>query len=183
MTWSLRYAPHLGYRPPFQPLFAATVGSDDPVAHVQFAADNGFAGVLYAAARSRPPQEQQRVGAALAAQGLEAGCILYTTFDQLRNTSWATDSAEARAWIAAELGHAIEAAQRVGARRLAVLGGADPRRPRAEQHAAFVRNLRHAGDIAERAGVTLCLETLSRKAIPDMLLQHMPDALAAVRAA
>jgi hydroxypyruvate isomerase len=183
MSWSLRYAPHLGYRPPFQPLFAATVGSDDPVAHVKFAAEQGFAGVLYAAARARPPEEQQRVGAALAAHGMEAGCILYTTFDQLRNTSWGTDSAEARAWIAAELGQAIAAAQRVGARRLAVLGGADPQRPRDQQLAALVRNLRHAGDIAARAGVTLCLETLSRKAIPDMLLQHMPDALAAVRAA
>ena len=183
MTWSLRYAPHLGYRPPFQPLFAATVGSDDPVAHVQFAAEQGFAGVLYAAARARPPEEQQRVGAALAAHGMEAGCMLYTTFDQLRNTSWATDSAEARAWIEAELGQAIAAAQRVGASRLAVLGGADPQRPRDQQLAALVRNLRHAGDIAARAGVTLCLETLSRKAVPDMLLQHMPDALAAVRAA
>ncbi len=48
MTWSLRYAPHLGYRPPFQPLFAASVGSDDPVEQVKFAAGNGFAGALYA---------------------------------------------------------------------------------------------------------------------------------------
>lgn len=183
MTWALRYAPHLGYRPPFQPLFAALVGTDDPVAHVQFAADHGFAGVLYAAARARPPEEQQRVGAALAARGLEAGCILYTTFDHLRNTSWATDSAPARDWIAAELEQAIAAAQRVGAHRLAVLGGADPQRPRQEQLAALVGNLRHAGDIAARAGLTLCLETLSRKAIPDMLLQHLPDALAAVKAA
>ena len=100
MTWSLRYAPHLGYRPPFQPLFAATVGSDDPVDHIRFAADNGFAGVLYAAARARTAAEQHKVGDALAAHGLEAGCILYTTFDQLRNTSWATEGKEAREWIA-----------------------------------------------------------------------------------
>ena len=182
MTWSLRYAPHLGYRPPFQPLFAATVGSDDPVEQVRFAADNGFAGVLYAAARGRPPAEQQRVGEALAAHGLEPGCILYTTFDNLRNTSWATDSAEAREWIAAELAQATAAAQRVGATRLAVLGGADPQRPIAYQRAAFVQNLRLAADIASRAGLTLCLETLSRKSIPGMLLEHMPDALAVVRA-
>lgn len=183
MTWALRYAPHLGYRPPFVPLFAATVGSDDPVEHVRFAADNGFCGVLYAAACSRPPQEQQRVGDALAAHALEAGCILYTTFDQLRNTSWATDSAQARDWITAELALATATARRVGATKLAVLGGADPQRPMADQHAAFVQNLRYAGDIAARAGLTLCLETLSSKSIPDMLLQHMPDALAVVRAA
>ena len=182
MNWSLRYAPHLGYRPPFQPLFAATVGSDDPVAQIGFAADQGFAGVLYAAARGRSVQEQARVGEALAARGLEAGCILYTTFDQLRNTSWATDGAEARAWIAAELAQAACTAARVGAKRLAVLGGADPQRPIAYQRAAFVQNLRYAADIAARAGLTLCLETLSRKSIPGMLLEHMPDALAVVRA-
>lgn len=182
MTWSLRYAPHLGYRPPFQPLFAASVGSDNPVEQVRFAADNGFAGVLYAAARGRPPAEQQRVGQAIAAHGLEAGCILYTTFDNLRNTSWATDGAQARQWIAAELAQATATAQRVGAKRLAVLGGADPQRPIANQHAAFVRNLRYAGDIAARAGLTLCLETLSRKSIPGMLLEHMLDALAVVQA-
>jgi hydroxypyruvate isomerase len=182
MTWSLRYAPHLGYRPPLQPLFAATVGSDDPVAQVNFAADQGFAGVLYAAARGRPAQEQARVGEALAAHGLEAGCILYTTFDQLRNTSWATDGAEARAWIAAELSQAAGTAARVGAKRLAVLGGADPQRPIAYQRAALVQNLRYAADIAARAGLTLCLETLSRKSVPGMLLEHMPDALAVVRA-
>jgi hydroxypyruvate isomerase len=182
MTWSLRYAPHLGYRPPFQPLFAASVGSDDPVEQVRFAADNGFAGVLYAAARGRSPAEQQRVGEALATHGLEPGCILYTTFDNLRNTSWATDSADAREWIGAELAQATAAAQRVGAKRLAVLGGADPQRPIAYQRAAFVQNLRYAADIAARAGLTLCLETLSRKSIPGMLLEHMPDALAVVRA-
>jgi hydroxypyruvate isomerase len=152
------------------------------VEQVRFAADNGFAGVLYAAARGRPPAEQQRVGEALARHGLEPGCILYTTFDNLRNTSWATDSAEAREWIGAELAQAAAAAQRVGAKRLAVLGGADPQRPIAYQRAAFVQNLRYAADIAARAGLTLCLETLSRKSIPGMLLEHMPDALAVVRA-
>lgn len=182
MSWSLRYAPHLGYRPPFQPLFAATVGTDDPVEHVRFAAENGFAGVLYAAARGRPPVEQQRVGEAIAAHGLQAGCILYTTFDQVRNTSWATDSAEAREWIAAQLAEATAVAHRVGAQQLAVLGGADPQQPIAQQHAAFVQNLRYAADVVARDGLTLVLETLSRKSIPGMLLQHMPDALAVVLA-
>jgi hydroxypyruvate isomerase len=182
MTWFLRYAPHLGYRPPFEPLFAASVGSQDPVEQVRFAADNGFSGVLYAAARARPVEEQQRVGQALAARGLQAGCILYTTFDQLRNTSWSIDSAASREWIAAELATATAAAHRVGAKQLAVLGGADPQRPLADQHAAFTQNLRFAAEIAAREGLTLCLETLSRKSGYYMLLQHMPDALAIVRA-
>ncbi|MDM0050532.1 TIM barrel protein [Variovorax sp. J22R115] len=182
MTWNLRYAPHLGYRPPFDPLFCATVGSDDPVAHIEFARDQGFAGVLYAAARARTVDEQHRVGEALARNGLEAGCLLYTTFDKLRTTMWAVDTRNARDAIAAELRLAIDAARRIGAKRLAVLGGSDPERPMAKQHAAFTRNLRFAAEIAASAGVTLCLETLSNKSVPDMLLQHIADAYAIVRA-
>lgn len=179
----LRYAPHLGYRPPFQPLFSASVGSDDPVAHIEFAAAQGFAGVLYAAARGRAPQEQERVGRALADQRMAAGCVLYTTFDKLRHTAWATAGEEARTWIAAELSEAIAAARRVGSRQLAVLGGAHPQQPPALQRAALVDHLRWAGDLVAREGMVLCLETLSRKSIPDMLLQHIFDAYAVVKAA
>lgn len=182
MNWNLRYAPHLGYRPPFEPLFHASVGSDDPVSHVDYARDQGFAGVLYAAARGRSSDEQRRVGDALARTGLEAGCVLYTTFDKLRSTVWTFDTQEARDQIAMELKAGFEVADRVGARRLAVLGGADPHRPLPGQQAAFTENLRYAADLAAVAGVTLCLETLSRKSVPYMLLQHISDAHAIVRA-
>lgn len=182
MSWTLRYAPHLGYRPPFDPLFAALAGGDDPVDHVRFAAEHGFAGVLYAAARGRTAAEQERVGQALARHGLQAGCVLYTTFDQLRNTSWATDSDEARRWIAAELAQATAAARRVGSRQLAVLGGVDPQRPIGPQREAFAQNLRYAADLVARDGLVLCLETLNSQSVPGMLLHHMPDALAVVRA-
>lgn len=182
MSWTLRYAPHLGYRPPFEPMFSALVGSHDPVAHVAFAAEQGFAGVLYAAARARTAEEQTRVGQAIAQHGLQAGCVLYTTFDQLKNTSWATDSDEARRWIAAELAQATATAQRVGARQLAVLGGAHAHQPIDPQREAFVQNLRRAADLAARDGLVLCLETLNSQSVPGMLLHHMPDALAVVRA-
>jgi hydroxypyruvate isomerase len=182
MSWTLRYAPHLGYRPPFEPLWRASVGSSDPLAHVQFAADQGFAGVLYAAARGRPVAEQEAVGAALARLGLEAGCILYTTFDKLRAPLWCHTGPVARAQIATELAAAIEVAQRIGARRLAILGGADPNQPMAAQHAAFAENLRFAADIAEPAGMVLCLETINRASVPGMLLHHIADAHAIVHA-
>ncbi len=182
MSWTLRYAPHLGYRPPFEPMFGALVGSHDPVSHVAFAADQGFDGVLYAAARARTPEEQARVGQAIAHHGLQAGCLLYTTFDQLKNTSWATDSEDARCWIAAELAQATAAARRVGARQLAVLGGAHAQRPIGPQREAFVQNLRRAADSVERDGFVLCLETLNSQTVPGMLLHHLPDALAVLRA-
>jgi len=41
MSWFLRYAAHLGYRPPFEPLFAASGGADR-LSQIDFAADHGF---------------------------------------------------------------------------------------------------------------------------------------------
>ena len=76
MSWFLRCAPHLGYRPPFEPLFAASGGADR-MSQIDFAADRGFAGMVCAAARGWSSQEQERVGAALARRGLEPGCMLY----------------------------------------------------------------------------------------------------------
>jgi hydroxypyruvate isomerase len=181
MSWSLRYAPHLGYRPPFDPLFAASGGADR-LSQIDFAADMGFAGLLCAAARSWTAQEQERVGGALARRGLSAGCMLYTTFDKLTWTAWGDDSPDARESIARELQAAIEAACHIGATRLAVLGGADPKRPLALQHAAFVQHVRYAADQAQAAGMMLCLETLNSRSVPNMLLHHIGDAYAVVRA-
>lgn len=181
MNWRLRYAPHLGYRPPFRPQFGGLVGTDDRVAHVRFAAEQGLAGVLYASARSRPVQEQERVGRALADAGLEAGCLLYTGFEQIRDTRWGRTGREARDWIGAELRSAVEAAERVGATRLVVLGGSDPAVTREAQVEAFVDNLRFGADLAGRAGMVLCLETLDRQRVPGMLLHHIADAQAIVR--
>ena len=45
MAWQLRYASHLGYRSAQEPLFRASVGSLDPLAHIDYAAKLGLAGM------------------------------------------------------------------------------------------------------------------------------------------
>ncbi len=182
MNWTFRYATHLGYRSPQAPLFPASAGSIDPVAQIDFAADLGFAGVQYAQARSRAPDEVERVARALQRHGLESGCVVWTPFDRLRAPVLAQTGAEARATVATELAAGIETARRVGSRHLVVLGGADPTRPHGAQLAALIEHLRYASDVAGRAGITLYLETLSRKSIPGMLLQHLSDAIAVAAA-
>lgn len=173
----MRLALHLGYRPPFEPLFRATVGSDDPIAHIRFAAAHGFAGVLDAAARRRPVEQQAAIGDALRQHGLETGCVLYTGFEHLKHPAWGHDTPAARAWIDGEIATAINTAQRLGARRLAVLGGADPERPRIDQHAAFARHLRRAGDAAADAGMTLVVEHLNEATVPGMLLHRLDETM------
>lgn len=183
MTHPLRFALHLGYRPPFEPLFRATVRNDDPVEHVRFAAERGFAGVLAAAARRYSIEEQVRLGQAIARHGLEAGCLLYTTFDQLRNTSWGRDDASARAWIDQEMAAASLTAQRIGARCLAVLGGADPERDQAAQRETMAMHLRRVAERVAPAGLQLCVETLNAASVPGMLLHHVADAVEVLRRA
>jgi hydroxypyruvate isomerase len=176
MAWHLRYASHLGYRSAQEPLFLASVGTLDPLAHVDYAASLGLAGVQYALARGRPAEEQAVVGAALVRHSLEAGCVIYTGFDNIRRPLWTDAGPAAREALALELALAFETAHRVGSRHIAVLGGIDPRRDAGEQRAAFVENLRWAAEQAQRAGVVLLLESVDRARLPDMLLHHIADA-------
>jgi hydroxypyruvate isomerase len=182
MVWTLRYASHLGYRSPDTPLFRESVGSLDPVAHIEFAAELGFSGVQYALARSRPVEEQEIVGKRLARHGLETGCLVYASFDRLIEPLWSSTGPATRALLATELAAAFETAKRINTRYLAILSGADPRQPIPLQIAALTENLVWAADLAERAGVVLCLEALNRKSLPNMLLHHIGDAYAVVKA-
>jgi hydroxypyruvate isomerase len=182
MRWTLRYASHLGYRSPDHPLFRESVGSLKLDAHVRFAAELGLAGVQDAWAASRPVAEQRALGEAMEHHGLEGGCVVYTTREKIRAPLWAVSGPDARTSIATQLNSAIEAARRTRARCLVVLSGALPNVPAALQVAAMVENLRWAADIAGRAGMTLCLESISRKSVPNMLLHHIGEAYAAAKA-
>ena len=176
VAWHLRYASHLGYRSADQPLFRDSVGSLDPVAHVEYAASLGLAGVQYALARGRPQEEQERVGAAVARCGLETGCVIYTTFEKLRQPLWSDTSRTARETLSHELGLAIAAARRAGSKHLAVLSGSDPSQAEDRQRRAFIENLRWAAERAEKAGVVLLLESVDQSRLPGMLLHHIDDA-------
>jgi hydroxypyruvate isomerase len=182
MGWKLRYASHLGYRSADTPLFLHSVGSLDPLRHVEFAAELGFAGVQYALGRTRPVEEHDAVGEALQRRGLEAGCILYAPLQTALQPLWASSDPDRRQAIAAEIDLAIDCARRVGSRHVAVIGAADPRAPLAWQQLAMVENLKWMADRAERAGVVLCLESLSRRSLPNMLLSHIGEAYAVAKA-
>src|SRR5580704_14823753 len=164
MAWQLRYASHLGYRSAQEPLFRASVGTLDPLAHVDYAASLRLAGV------------QGALGAAMARRGMETGCVIYTSFDNIRRPLWADAGSSAREALAQELTLAFETARRVGSSHIAVLSGIDPRGNARAQRAAFVDNLRWAAERAEKAGVVLLLESVDRARLPDMLLHHIADA-------
>src|SRR5215471_4816225 len=76
MSWTLRYAPHLGFRSLDMPLFLASVGSADPVAQIEFVASLGFAGVQDPWFATRPEAVQSKIASALSDFGLTSGCVV-----------------------------------------------------------------------------------------------------------
>lgn len=182
MPWKLRYASHLGYRSVDEPLFRETVSSLDPVAHIDYAAGLGFAGVQYALAVTRPADEHRRVGAALARHDLETGCMLWAGFDKIRLPLWGDGKPASRDFLVSELHACAEVAKRIRARHVAVLSAADPTLPLGIQQAHLIENLKWASAFAERENLVLCIESLSRRSLPGMLVHHITEAYAIVKA-
>ena len=180
--WNLRYAPHLGYRSPEAPLFKESVGTLDPVAHVRFAAELGFAGVLDPLTLMRAPDEQTRIGEALVRHDQESGCVLYAPPQMAVAPLWGKTDATSRAVLERQLSAAFEAARRVSSRKIAVVSGSDPALPRPIQYAAAIQNLSWAAEFATRADMILCVEAISPKAIPGMLFDRLLDSYMIVKA-
>lgn len=96
MSPGLRFASHLGYLSVEEPLFRASVGSIDAVAHIEFAARLGFHGVLYPWVATRPDEEVARVAAALDKHGMVAGCTAYAPLEVIPQPLWVQSGSGAR---------------------------------------------------------------------------------------
>jgi hydroxypyruvate isomerase len=179
-AFKLRYASHLGILSADEPLFKATLGTRDPVAHIEYAAAMGFAGIEDNFLKSRPVEEQTRMGAALVRCGMEMGCFAGSF--NLERPLWGSTQAGASGELRAEIIGAIETAKRVGGRYIVIAASRDLRIPLPYQHAAMVEHLRRLAPLTEKAGVILCLEQTNEFRLPGMLLHHIADAYAVVRA-
>ena len=177
MGWLFRYASHLSYRVPDQPLFLHSVGTLDPVSHVEYAADLGFSGIRYAYAVNRPESELDAVAKACLRLKMEIGCILYAPHEMIRRPLWGLGDQSAREEIDKRLELAFAVAARLGSRHLAILSGADSTIPIDVQRRALVENLKRAAERAESAGIFLELAPVSSQALPSMLLHHISDAV------
>ena len=183
MSWTLRYAPHLGFRSLDMPLFLASVGSTDPVAQIAFIASLGFAGVQDPWFATRSEVVQLRMASDLSELGLAAGCVVCGTPQSIRAPLWNTPGLTARANLELELRRAMAAARRIGSRNIAVLTGEDSSSPRERQIETMIANLRWAADIVTSESLTLCVEPTNARALTGMLLTHFEEGCGIVRAA
>lgn len=179
--WNLRYAPHTGFRDPMRPLFRESAGSADPLEQIRYVASLGFAGIEDNRLRDRPADVQSRMGEALARHGLEMGCFVLSP-DPAARLLWGSAEPSERERQRTELLAAIETAKRVNGRWITVTSMRDLGAPIAYQLANLVENLKRVREIAEKAGVVLCLEHVNAPRIPGMLLQHVADSYAVAAA-
>ena len=172
--WNLKYTSHLGYLHPDDPLFRESVCSSDPWDHVEFAAQNGFAGVLFPWAVERSAHDVSRFKAALQHFELRSSCIVYAPFDAVMIPSWTKP--DGWAVIEPHLTRTILLATDIGAPMLAVLLRQNEDESRLLQENATVENLRRAGDRAAAAGLIIGIEHMI--ALPGMLLTNTEQAVA-----
>ncbi len=178
---TMRYAANIGLNSLDTPLFRHLVGSVDPVEHIAFAQDFGFAGIEDNFLKLRPVDEQKRIGDALARRGLEMGCFV-NNVGSWNLPIWSSRDGGDQAAMLAELDSSIEAARRVGGRLMTTLVGRRDGEPLAYQRAALVENLKRAAPVAERAGVVICLEACNARDYPMLLLADVADAYAVAQA-
>ncbi len=179
--WKMRYAPHVGLAAPDIPLFPHSAGSADPVVQIEWLAAQGFAGIEDNSLKVRPVETQIRMGEALARHGMEMGCFVNnpTAWDK---PIWSSAAADARDKWKRDLDETLEAAKRVNGKYVTVVTGTTVGVPRGYQIAVLTENLKRAAEIAGKAGLVLCVETVSSLRWGGMLLNHIDDAYAVVAA-
>ena len=166
-AWQLRYAPHVGYLPPFQPLFSELAGGTHLEEQVRFIAGQGFSGVLHPWIASQPAESRREFARMLRDHDLAAGCVVYTGLEQIMRPLWTSDADADRTELLEMITKTADAAAEVGSSVMAVLviGNAD--QPMDRQLSNVRENLALAGRIAASRQMVLGVEPM--QALPGML--------------
>jgi hydroxypyruvate isomerase len=180
-AWKQRYAPHIGLAAPDLPLFLHSAGSADPVDQIQYIAALGFAGIEDNSLKMRPSTTLDWIGAELSRHGMEMGCFVNNP-TCWNKPVWGSSGEDARDKLKRDLAESVEVAFRVGGKYTTVVSGRDLSIPLGYQIASFIENLKRAAEVAEKAGLILCIETTNERGWPNMLLHHIADAYAVAKA-
>lgn len=183
MTFRLDFAPHIGFPHPNSPLFGSLCGSAAPERNIAFAAEAGFRRIQDPFAAQRSAAEQRRIGDVATDTGLSLGCFIYAPIERSSQPWWSAVDELGRRQLDEDLTEAIAIARRLRSRHIAVLTGTAHDRPREDQRHAMAANLARVGDRVAGEGMTLCIEAVNAKRLPQMLLHHFSDSVAVAREA
>jgi hydroxypyruvate isomerase len=170
--FQLKYGSHFG-------MFKAHAG-DDPIAQIDFMADQGFMALEDSGLMGRAVDVQEKIGAALARRGMTMGVFVIDGGDNWK-TSLTTGKAEFREKFLATCRTAIDVAKRVNAKWATVVPGYFSRAlPIGIQTGHVIDILRAGAEILEPANLTMVLEPLSDN--PDLYLRTSDQAYTICRA-
>lgn len=172
--FKLNYAPHFG-------MFKHSAG-DDPVAQLEFAADQGFTAWEDNGMMGRSVDEQKRIAKAMERLGIKMGVFVATaTFS---GVTFADPDKETQEKILDGIRKSVDVAKRVNATWMTVVPGLyDKKLEWDYQTANCVELLRRCSDILEPHNLVMVLEPLNWwRDHPEVFLTKVPQAYLICRA-
>lgn len=160
--FNLKYAPHLG-------MFKHHAG-DDPIAQLNFMADQGFTAFEDNGMMGRDIAMQTKIGETLAKRNMTMGVFVIDKGGNMANTLAAGKPEYVDIFLDG-CRKAVDVAKRVNAKWMTVVpGGYHRRLPIGVQDANVIEALRRGAEILEPHGLVMVLEPLSDS--PDLYLQN-----------
>ncbi len=166
--FQLKYAPHIG-------MFRESAG-DDPIAQLNFMADQGFTAFEDNGMMDRPVDMQMAMAKVMKDRSLEMGVFVAHKI-YWDSPNLASGNKEKRAEFLEYIRKAVEVAKRVGAKWMTVVPGhRDLKLDMGYQTAHVVESLKQAAAILEPHGLVMVLEPLNFRNHPGLFLTESPQA-------
>jgi hydroxypyruvate isomerase len=166
--FNLKYAPHLG-------MFEQHAGKD-PIAQLNFMADQGFTTFEDNGMRTRDIAVQKKMAQTLEDRGIEMGVFVAHEI-YWKEPNLASGDREKRSEFLEYIKKAVDVAKRVNAKWMTVVPGhVDLRQSMGYQTAHVVEALKQASAILEPHGLVMVLEPLNFYNHPGLFLTGSPQA-------
>ncbi len=165
--FQLKYAPHIG-------MFRESAG-DDPIAQLNFMADEGFTAFEDNGMMDRPLEMQMAMANVMKERNLEMGVFVAHKI-YWDSPNLASGDKEKRAEFLEYIRKAVVVAKRVGAKWMTVVPGhRDLKLGMGYQTAHVIESLKQAAAILEPHGLVMVLEPLNFRNHPGLFLTESPQ--------
>jgi len=173
-NYQLNYAPHLG-------MFKNHAG-DDPIAQLNFMADQGFKAFEDNEMRNRPISIQEKISKTMQKRNLIMGVFVAHKIYWNKPTLTSGDI-KYREEFLITIKSSIKVAKRVNAKWMTVVPGfVDLRINHGFQTANVIETLKQASELLEPHGIVMVLEPLNFRDHPGLFLNQSPQAYAICKA-
>lgn len=167
-SFNLNYAPHLG-------MFKYHAG-DDPIAQLNFMADQGFSAFEDNDMKKRDLDLQKQMANTMTKRGLSMGVFVAHKI-YWKEPNLASGDENYRMEFLSQIKESVEVAKRVNAKYMTVVPGhLDLRQNIKYQTAHVIESLKMASDILEPHELTMVLEPLNFRDHPGLFLSESPQA-------